>query len=228
MGPILGGIPRLKFGSNSNVVCDGDSLTNGFGSGTPYPTQLAALAPLNGQVPVTNVGISGQTIQDMMDNHADVDGAFVDAKDNTLILWGGTNNIFFGQSAATTLAAQTANIAARRAAKNWKKIVLINLIPRCISSTDEAANINHNAIFDAYNATLRDSYKAMGADALVNTRQAGSPFALTGYTLANFAASAAQGWWNPAEGNFPTHLSTAGYGAIAAMVADVLKHLRTR
>ena len=99
MGPAFLGRPRIKFGSNWNIVCDGNSLVAGYGAASAvnaFPTRLVKLAPLsNGGVAtypdskhgtsdkgvtVSNVGISGQTTQAMTADMSDVNAAFTSGR----------------------------------------------------------------------------------------------------------------------------------------------------
>lgn len=232
MGPILGGTPFIRYGSGVKICCDGNSLTESHGSGTPYPTQLAALAPLNGLVTVVNTGISGQTTQNMIDSAADVEAAYDATKTNILVCMEGTNSIYNGRTAAQAASDMGNYIAARLAAQPARKIILLTCTPRQLGVSD-ADNAVQNAIIDAYNVILRSNYLAYGAKLLVDLRQPGSPWSAANfpdYTTATFNASAAGGWWAAAEvgtGGL-THFSTTGYGAMAQMVATALRRLPRR
>ncbi len=75
------------------VVCDGDSLTSGAGTGTPYPTQLDTL--LGAGYSVTNFGVSSQrTFAMSLDSETQVDALFnATAAKNICVVWEGTNDI---------------------------------------------------------------------------------------------------------------------------------------
>jgi lysophospholipase L1-like esterase len=226
-GPILSGSPFQRYSAATvNVVCDGNSLTQGVGAlSSPYPSQLGAMDPLKGLVNVTNLGVSGQTTGQMTSAATDVDGAWVSGKTNILIAWEGTNSITGGQRTAAQAAQEmTDYIAARQAVQPWI-VVLMTCLPR--QAGTEAASATLNATLDAYNALLKANYKTMGARAIVDVRQAGGPFAFADYLDATFTAAAATGLW--ASGESPhVHLSGAGYFKVAQMVAAVLKRLPRR
>lgn len=232
MGPILGGLPRLKYSdATANIVCDGNSLVSGQG-GTPWPTQIRSLAPLNGVVNVTNVGQPGQTTRQMngLDSSytgvGDVDGAWVAGKTNVLILWEGTNSICnTGETGAQAASDMVDYITARQATHKWM-VVLLTCIPRQAGSA--AATLDQNARLDAYNAILAGTYRQMGARILVDVRGSGSPFAFADYSDATFAAAGSSGYWASGEDGGHIHLSTAGYAYIATIVAAALKRLPAR
>lgn len=232
MGPILGGVARMKYDSGVKICCDGNSLTESYGSGTPYPTQLAALAPLNGAVSVSNTGISGQHTFQMTANASDVEATYDATKRNILIAWEGLNSIESGGLSARAAADDMHTyITARLAAHPDRQIILLTCPPREIG--DEAADIALNTRIDAYNVILRNEYRSWGVKVLVDIRQPGSPWSVANfpdYTQATFAVSAAAGWWRSAEiaTHMLCHYSTQGYGAIAAMVAAGLRKLPRR
>lgn len=225
IGPIMPGVPRVKFNASTvNIVCDGNSLTQGVGNpSAPYPSMLASLAPLNGTIPVTNLGVSGNTIGQMI-SAARPDPYWVAGKTNILAVWPGTNEIYGGSTAAQAVQDLKTYIAARKALHPWI-VVLLTCLPR--QQSTEAASITLNATLNTYNATLRASYRDIGADALVDVQQPGSPFAFSDYTDATFAAAFATGLWAPSESPH-VHLSGYGYFKIASMVAAALKRLPAR
>lgn len=225
MPPALIGTPRLRFSpATVNVVCDGNSLTQGVGNpSAPYPSMLASMAPLNGLIQVTNLGVSGNTIGQMI-SAARPDPYWVAGKTNVLPVWAGTNEIYGGSTAAQAVQDMKTYIAARKALHPWI-VVLLTCLPR--QQGTEAASITLNATLNTYNATLRASYRDMGASVLVDVQQPGSPFAFSDYTDATFAAAFATGLWAPSESPH-VHLSGYGYFKIAQMVAAALKRLPTR
>lgn len=226
MGPILGGVARMKFDGNVKITCDGNSLTQGANTGTPYPTQLVLLAPLNGLIACANVGIFGQTTKQMISAAADVEAGYEVGKTNILVAWEGVNNLsaYTPRESANDMAAY---IAARLASHPDWKVVLITCPPRQVGGS-EAADIAMNALIDEYNGYLRNEYKSWGVKVLVDIRQPGSPWAFPNYTRDTFNASVAAGWWAAGEADNHIHYSTQGYGAVASMVAEGLKKLPRR
>lgn len=228
MGPLSLGLARLWFDNTVKITCDGNSLTDGHGDGTPYPTQLAALAPLNGAVAISNVGISGQITTAMASSAADVNGAYVAGKTNVLIAWEGLNSL---QLVTPRQAADDMNayIAARLALHPDYLVMLLTCPPRQYGNS-EAEDIAKNALIEQYNTYLRAEYRSWGVKVLMDVRQTGSFLNLPDYTRATFAASGAAGWWAAAEigTNNLTHYSTQGYAAIAQMVATALRRMPRR
>lgn len=229
MQPSIIGTPHLKFRNSSliNVVCDGNSLTQGVGGGSnPYPSQLACMSPLNGLITVTNVGVSGNTTQQMT-TAARPDPYWVAGKTNVLIVWEGTNSILPGGGNRTPAQAASdmqAYLSARLALHPWL-VVLINCLPRQASTESASFPLNNN--LNSYNSLLAANYKSWGAKVLVDVRQAGSPFAMTDYTDAAFTTAFGTGLW--ASSDTPhVHLSGYGYNKIAQMVAAGLKQLPIR
>jgi hypothetical protein len=229
MGPILGGNPYLRYSSAVKITCDGNSLTNGHGDGTPYPTQLAALSPLSGAVTVANLGISGQVTEAMTSSAADVNAEYVAGKTNVLIAWEGINSLNNSDTPRQAADAMWAYIAARLALHPDYLVMLMIAPPRQLG-VSEANDIAFNALTDQYNVILKNEWRANGVKFLLDIRQAGSFLNLPDYTRATFAASGAQGWWAPAEvgTNGLTHYSTQGYGAVAQMVATALRRMPRR
>jgi lysophospholipase L1-like esterase len=230
MGPILGGLARMRFSSaGSNVVVDGNSLVYGQGStgGNNMPAQLAAMSPLSGNVAVTNLGISGQNLSQMRTNCADVDAAYVAGKQNVLVVWEGTNSLNYGGSVAQAYSDTSLYCAERLALNPWI-IVLMTTLPRYNQGATQSATDDYNAKLASYNAQILAGYKSMRAKAIVDVRQTGSPFAFSDYQFATFDQPATSGLWAAGETLQRIHLSNAGYGVIAQMVANVLKRLPRR
>lgn len=214
---------RVRYSSDVNIVCDGNSLTEGVG-GTPYTTYLSALPPLSGQCTVSNSAIGGQTTANMTSNAADIDAAFVSGKTNILIAWEGANSIYGGKTAEQAITDLQSYISRVLSAHQWK-IVVMTCLPR--QTYDEALSASVNSSIDSYNATLRNSFRGIGISALVDVRKSGSPFNISGYTDADFSALvASSGLW--AVESPHVHLNGPGYQVIAQMVADTLRQLRLR
>lgn len=214
---------RIRYTSDVKIVCDGNSLTEGVG-GSPYPTQLALLDPINSQCTIANVAVGGQTTGGMNTNATDVDGAWVSGKTNILITWEGTNSIYSGATADAAITAMQTYITNRKAAHPWI-VVVLTCLPRQANSESLSGPLN--ASIDSYNTALRSNFRAIGASAIVDVRAPGSPFNISGYTDAEFAALvASSGLW--ASESPHVHLNAAGYLVVANMVAATLQRLRGR
>lgn len=117
----------------ANVVCDGDSLTAGFQSwaGGGYPSQMFVDKPT---WKITNLGVSSQTVATMIAN-APTNVDPLRATGAVVCLWGGTNDLFFGASAATTISRIKQYCTDRRNAGWGGKIVVFTLLPRSDAGT---------------------------------------------------------------------------------------------
>lgn len=141
------------------LVADGDSLTRGNGasgfhtdlSGN-YPSQLLDL--LGSSWAMVNAGEASQTAEDM---EADAE-AQIDPQLNTLsphkvlTAWGGTNDIYFGASAATAYGNYRTYLENRKAA-GWK-VIAATILPRSAGATPEAFEADRQA----FNENLRNSW----------------------------------------------------------------------
>jgi len=224
MGPILGGVPRMQYsGAAANVVFDGNSLVAGFqasSSNMAMPAQMSRLPPLNGGVNVTNIGVSGQTINQMRGRGTQyADGSYVTGKKNILLAWEGTNTICNNGSAKTGLAAaadMATYVQERLAAHPGWFIVMMTTLPRF--GIEAWSIADGNAQLQAYDDYLRANWRAMGCKALVDVR-AGGVFVYTGTTMDSKMAP------YMAE---TIHCNDTGYGLVAQYCADVLKRLPAR
>lgn len=142
---------------NQLVVCDGNSLTAGYGGADNYPALLAAMLPsgaLN-----RNYGASSQTTADMSSDAAtQVDNnlrAYTGAA--TLIAWETTNDIYFGADLATCQSRFQAYFNARIAA-GWRdsgnKLVAMTLTARGNFPDQPGMSV----ILDNFNIWLRANY----------------------------------------------------------------------
>lgn len=226
-GPILGARPTVRWGGpTANIVFDGNSLVAGNVMASPSTQNIAAqltpMAPLNGAVTVTNIGVGGQTIANMRSRGAQyADGHYVVGKKNVLIVWEGTNSIcnttMTGQAAGDAMAAYCADRLA--AHPDWI-IVLMTTIPRFDVSSGTWSVAQANAELLKYDAYLKANWRAMGAKKVVDVRAAGlfvyppgatsMPSAMSPYMLENI------------------HYNPAGGAILAGYVADALKRLPAR
>lgn len=122
---ILGFVRAAPVTFTGKLVAEGDSLTEGYPSETPYTTYFSAL---NSGATVVNVSIGGTSILNMMDRAtANVDAIRVAGA--VLVFWGGTNDLSEGRSGATVYSDYASYCTSRRSA-GWTKIIGINCIAR--------------------------------------------------------------------------------------------------
>lgn len=198
--------------AQSKIIWDGDSLPSTHG--TSAATRIPAL--VQGQLgagALSMVAIGGQTIQDMIDSPADVDGAFDATKQfNVLFTFAGTNGMVDGP----TVQAQRMRtyLAARKAAHPELLIVLGGLIPRYEAS---AISINQrNDWMVEYNRLAASSWRTWGADAYVDLRPKGGRFDLPDWSWASFERPETQPIWSSADAeDVDTHLADFGHAYIA-------------
>lgn len=234
------GRPRVRYNGNVNLVFDGNSLMWGssLGSSSPnnLPNRIANMAPvLNSGASVYNSAFSsGQwTGGPYPMGGGDYGGGQTDArwiagKTNILICWETTNQVYLGSgtSAAANAAAMKTYLDARRALHPWI-MVYISTIPREKIEGNIASRADGNAQLVAADQHVRDNMASLGVDHYVDLRQAGSPFAFTGYTTGDFDACASLWQADETVGN-RVHLSAAGYAVVADYVADELPLLIRR
>lgn len=204
----LGGGACAASPVTRQVVFDGDSLTLGYAvDDDSYPAQVARAFCERG-VRVTNVAVSGQTLEEMAaDAAAEVDPLY----DATLALnvvcaWGGINDHHAQVPAATVYRRLATYCQARRAA-GWRVVVLT-----CLPASGAVGGAPWEADRQWLNTTIRASW-ATFADAVADVAadaRIGSAGAETNalYYL-----------------NDRLHLTGAGYGVVASVVAATLASL---
>jgi hypothetical protein len=131
-----------NMGVKLNVVCQGDSITSGYGVTTPWTSSL--ILDLTSQV--FNEGVPSETLATMVSNAASV----VDTKlrtnmTNVSVIWGGTNDLVLGSSVATVEGLLTTYAAARKTA-TYNFVISVEMLDR----GDADVHIQKNA----YNAFL--------------------------------------------------------------------------
>ncbi|MBY0236649.1 MAG: SGNH/GDSL hydrolase family protein [Burkholderiaceae bacterium] len=219
------------MGGGVAITCDGNSLTAGLRSSNPavnsYPAVLATLAPIVGTgTTVTNLGISGQTGQDMTNSRGDVSGAWVSGKKNVLICYEFTNSVYSGRTPTQAVDDLLAYVAAVKATNKW--IVAVATCPPAYAvlqgdALNQANSDKFNALLDAANAQLAARWRGV-ADYFIDMRANGSQMNITPYTPAAFAAS---GMFVQENGLW-LHCSDAGYAAMAQAFASAIARMPGR
>lgn len=147
------------------LVCEGDSLTVGFDSGTNYPIYLAQLYTDNRMVSIQNWGLPGDTIANMLGEAATQIDPEYDARKgrNFLCVWAGTNDMGSGTSDVTTTYNNYVTYCAARRAAGFK-VLSFTIINRADT---------HNALWDTgqpiFNSTIRANWQSY-ADALIDVQ----------------------------------------------------------
>lgn len=106
-------------GVKTNVVCDGDSITAGFGINSSWTNLLQLRNPNQ----VFNIGVSGETLAIMTSNAAtNVDPKFRAHMTNVCVIWGGTNDFAVSGSSLATVEGLMNTYVTARIAAGWKVI----------------------------------------------------------------------------------------------------------
>lgn len=122
-----------------NIVCVGDSMTEGRG-GTPYPTQLQTA--VNGWGWVDTDALGGTTLLQMSARFtANVTPKYKADLRNVLVLWAGTNDIYFAADGPTTLSRYWAYCDMARKA-GWR-VVAVSIIPRAPFSAAQVTAVDY-------------------------------------------------------------------------------------
>ena len=134
-------------GATKNIVFDGDSIiaANGNGSSNTDPATSFLYVP-EVTAYVTNLGVSskcvgitaaapgGGNIESMLTTGTSVvDTLFVPGIKNILVIFGGTNDLFFSRTPAQAYADLTTYVAARHAA-GWK-VIIVPAVSRTATTT---------------------------------------------------------------------------------------------
>jgi len=171
----------VPTGTKVQVVCDGDSITEGAGIFSPWTDYLTF--PSGSNPYVTNVAVSGKamsiglpaggvngaggagTIETMLATGTSVvDALYVSGIKNVVVICAGTNDLSNGVSVSATYTALTTYIANRHAA-GWKVVVMPVLSCHIYDTLHQALNtliLANSAGADAV-VSLPPSLTATGA-----------------------------------------------------------------
>jgi len=141
-----------------NIVFAGDSLTAGNGGSQPYTSYaVLSLQQAGYDVKYVNLGIGGQTAATLLTNASTIDSRYDAGRVNIAALEIGTNDMYFGATAAATYTTLQ-NLWAGRKAYGFK-VITFTITPR--NNTYTPAN------FETSRNTLSDSIRS-GRPALVD------------------------------------------------------------
>lgn len=133
-----------------NVVCFGNSLTQGSGATTPWPLLMEAeLNPNTGSTDnnycVIQKGVSAKTLANLLSDYPTVAAPFAQTgyAKNILVIQEGTNSIIGGQTAAQCLA--TLDELVELALADYDAVVIVTCIPSgAITGGDETDRLAYN------------------------------------------------------------------------------------
>jgi lysophospholipase L1-like esterase len=183
-----------------NYIFDGDSLTFGYAStaGNDYPSLVMALLGSNPYHLKTNDGLNGDTLANMAAAApAGIDLLYDPHQyKNVVCIWGGTNDLFAGASAATVYGNIVDYGTGRRAV--GFQVVVFTITPRNnFDAGMEANRLTINTNIRTNWATFADALVDVAADGRIG--DAGDEDNLTYYD---------------ADG---THLNDTGYAIVAGL-----------
>lgn len=190
----------------SQVIFVGDSLTLGTGStgGETYPKQCVDILGATSWL-YTNTGVSGTTVPTMTTNALITADPLIDPyrarPHQVCVLFGGTNDLQGGATAATTYTNIQTFCAARRSA--GFKVIVVTMLPRT-PGTYETGRQDLNTSIRTNWASFADGLADAGNDATIG--QAGQYSNTTYYV----------------DG---THCTNAGYAIVASLVATAIAAL---
>ena len=158
--------------SDFNIVFDGDSITAGTTTtGYDYPHMVAvALRGLGYTVDYANLGVSSQTLANMESDAAEQVDALYDAGDthNTVVCWGGINDIYNDASAAT-VESRLSTYCSNRQAAGWKVVVLTIIPAASVTEGKETIRQAVNVWIRANYGDFAESLRDIASDALFDT-----------------------------------------------------------
>lgn len=204
-----------------NLIFDGDSLTAGFGLTIPpdvtYPNQTVALLSYAASA-VNNVAVGGNTAAQRT---AALSSAVYplwknDGAPQIVIIWAGTNDLYFGASAATTYANIKAYCTTLRAAKPNAKIIVLDVLPRTNSGTPGTFETDRQTV----NTSLRGDFPTSTAYSLIYTGASYADYLVD--IGSNTTIGLAGQTTNATYYLDLVHLTSTGYGIVAPYVRNAI------
>jgi lysophospholipase L1-like esterase len=223
------------------IICHGNSLTNGAGSSgasAKWPAVTATLSPLSGTgISLVNAGVNGQRIASpgmRTTGPTAVDAILSTTKLNVLFAWEFTNELsnngWFPVSAHNQLVAYcNERKAAAVSAGAQLHIIVVTVLPFRTIAASQTDTDNHMAGVVTVNETMRKNYRTY-ADQLMDLA-AHEPWASM-YAANDWsnAAFAAQSFYNRSDGvaNDNVHPGDAAYARIAQIAAHAITRVRLK
>lgn len=169
----------------------------------------------------TNVAVAGQTVATMITNAASVVDTLysVGASRTTLVVWGGTNDLYFGADAATTYSRIVSYCNARKAA-GWR-VAVLTILPRTQSGIPAGFETERAAL----NALLRADAPTATAYSKITTGASYADF-LVDVADDSLIGDAGDELNTTYYSSDKVHLVNAGYAIIASYVKNALILLR--
>lgn len=199
------GVSVSLINATKQAIFDGDSMTTGVGASVSYPQQT--LDTMGAGWIFANYGAPGQQLTAMIaDAATQIDTKYSAAYDkNIVVLWGGTNDLYYGASAATTYSRFVSYCQARQAA-GWK-VVALTILPRSNEGTPESFESDRQTV----NTNIRANW-ATFADALADV-------------AANTTIGDAGDELNTTYYFDKVHMKDAGYAIVSGIVVTAINGL---
>lgn len=202
-------------GQGTRVVCAGNSLTWGYSNDTtavPYPAVLGQI--LGGAYSIQNSGIGGQDGSQILANfQAQVGQYYRPGRQNILLLWEGTNDLYDNYTAAQALAHLQGVAAAWRALDPTNLVYCATVM--CRSEVPNQGGVENTpaavAAFEAGRTSLNASIRTSASWDRVIDLAADTRFGVPGCQRNTT-------WY---DGSL-VHLARAGYAAVADQFAAVV------
>lgn len=218
-----------------NIVCAGNSITNGTGNTAtiPYPTQLQRL--LGGKYVVTNSGVPGQTTQQISTNYTTQIGTYYDAStyaSNVVIIYEGRNDLSVNnvntQNVTPTAAYNNLVTLCGTARSQGWKVIIVTITPswtaQYLNNTTvtgynnlDSDRLTVNASIVANWATFADALVDIGADSNMGTL---GQNAQAGYVYSTGTRPTKNVWYDDG-----VHYLNTGYGLLAERVKQAILKL---
>jgi lysophospholipase L1-like esterase len=179
--------------SNINIVCEGDSLTNGLGAtfNQNYARQMSSTL----RSPLITTATSGATITNLTTRKNRVDNNIKAGKTNILVVWAGTNDMYNEGVSETNAYNSLVAYAQARKTAGFDKVYVLTCIARVstIKSTFNSLIVANTTDFDGVIDVAKDPRFQVKT----------APFNTVDFTYYN---------------DDRIHLSNAGYRAVSSMV----------
>lgn len=147
-----------------NIVCDGNSLTQGQGGTTSYPQYLSGMIQNSS---VQNFGVGGQTTQQMeADAVTQIDTQINLKKENILIAWEIGNDVYYNGNVQDACQ-RFKDYCLNRKQNGWQKIIILNCPPRKQGTQFGDSEATYNQKLIEINQWLSNNYSSF-ADELID------------------------------------------------------------
>lgn len=152
-------IDLLKRRVKLNFLCDGDSLTYGYGGTISYPTYL--MSKFSSPI-MHNVAVNGQTSNDLLTNYqSHLDNYYKIGCKNIATIMIGTNDVYQSIDINTTLSNIITAVSAART-KGFSKIFVNTILPFYTGGNNQALFDTWWAGVQSLNNLIRNNATAHG------------------------------------------------------------------